>query len=127
MERIPRGAGKKQMNKQRGYVHTYVSCHTIAYPKLCQRPIWGASGQHIYHNIIYVLNHHKIYITIFVWRLILSTVSPYMASICLCTNWTLGGVKDRYIKYEKSGDNVFGAAVTGLPILKIVRNVLSLL
>ena len=27
------------------------------------------------------------------------TVSPPMESMCLRENWTLGGVKDRYIKY----------------------------
>ena len=41
-----------------------------------------------------------------------------MASICLHTNWTLGGVKDRYIKYKKTGDQFVGRDLTGLPILK---------
>ena len=41
-----------------------------------------------------------------------------MASICLCANWTLGVVKDIYIKYEKAGDQFVGRSVTGLPILK---------
>ena len=76
MESIAHGAGKKHINKQRGYVHTYISRHTIAYPKLCQQPIWGASSQHIYHNIIEVINHHENDITIFVWRPILSQVNP---------------------------------------------------
>ena len=46
------------------------------------------------------------------------TVSLPMASICLRANWTLRGVKDRYIKYKKSGDEFVGRAVTALPILK---------
>ena len=41
-----------------------------------------------------------------------------MDQICLRTNWTLGGVKDRYIKYKKAGDQFFGMSVTGLPILE---------
>ena len=41
-----------------------------------------------------------------------------MELICLRANWTLGGVKDRYIKYKKSGDQFVGRAVSGLPILK---------
>ena len=46
------------------------------------------------------------------------TVFPPKASVCLRKNWTLGGVKDRYIKYKKLGDLVVGRAATGLPILK---------
>ena len=75
MERIPHGADKQQMNKQHGYLHTYEAGHTIVYPKLWQRPICGASVQHIYHNIIYVLNHHKDDITIFLWHLILAYIN----------------------------------------------------
>ena len=45
------------------------------------------------------------------------TVSPPMASICIRLCWTLGGVKDKYIKYERSGDQVVGRTVCGLPIL----------
>ena len=41
-----------------------------------------------------------------------------MTSICLHSNWTLEGVKDRYTKYKKTGDQFVGRAVTGLPILK---------
>ena len=47
-----------------------------------------------------------------------STVSTSMSSICLHKNWTLIGVKDRYIKYKKSGDQFVGRSVTGLPILE---------
>ena len=46
------------------------------------------------------------------------TVYPPVASTFLRTNWTSGGVKERYIKYKKSGDQFIGRAVTGLPILK---------
>ena len=46
------------------------------------------------------------------------TVSPPMVSICLISNWTLGGVQDRYIKYEGAGDQFVGKAVSGIPILK---------
>ena len=40
-----------------------------------------------------------------------------MASICLRSNWTLGGVKDNYIKYEHTGDQFVGLTVSGLPIM----------
>ena len=43
---------------------------------------------------------------------------PPMASICLHTNWKLGGVKYRYIKYMKTGDQFVGSDVNGLPIFK---------
>ena len=41
-----------------------------------------------------------------------------MEYISLCAKWTLGRVKDRYIKYDKAGDYFVGRAVTGLLILK---------
>ena len=46
------------------------------------------------------------------------TVSLPMALICLRVNWALGGVKDIYIKYMKSGYQFVGRSVSGLPILK---------
>ena len=44
------------------------------------------------------------------------TVSPPMASICLRAGWSMGPVKERYIHYEKAGDQFLGRAVTGLDI-----------
>ena len=46
------------------------------------------------------------------------TVSFLAASIFLRKNWTLGGVKDRYIKYDKARDQFVGRSISGLPILK---------
>ena len=46
------------------------------------------------------------------------TVSPPMASICLRAGWSMGNVKDRYIHYEKAGDQFCGRCVTGLSSLK---------
>ena len=43
------------------------------------------------------------------------TVSPPTASICLRENWTLGGVKDIYIKYEGAGNQFIGRAVSVIP------------
>ena len=45
------------------------------------------------------------------------TVSPPMASICLRAGWSMGNVKDRYIHYEKAGDQYCGRAVTGISSL----------
>ena len=36
------------------------------------------------------------------------TVCPPMAAICLCAGWSMGPVKDRYIHYEKAGDQFVG-------------------
>ena len=40
------------------------------------------------------------------------TVSPPMASICLRACWSMGPIKDRYIHYEKAGDQFVGRSVT---------------
>ena len=46
------------------------------------------------------------------------TVSPPISSICLRAGWTLGTIKDRYIHYNKSGDQFCGRCVTGISSLK---------
>ena len=45
------------------------------------------------------------------------TVSPPMAAICLRAAWSMGNVKDRYIHYEKAGDEFVGRTVTGISSL----------
>ena len=45
------------------------------------------------------------------------TVSPPMSSICLRACWSMGPVKDRYIHYEKAGDQFCGRSVTGISSL----------
>ena len=45
-----------------------------------------------------------------------STVSPPMASICLRAGWSMGPVKEKYIHYEKAGDQYVGRVVTGLNV-----------
>ena len=44
------------------------------------------------------------------------TVSPPMASICLRACWGMGPIKDRYIHYEKVGDQFVGRYVTGISL-----------
>ena len=46
------------------------------------------------------------------------TVSPPMASIFLRAGWSMGDVKDRYIHYEKAGDQFCGRSVTGISSMK---------
>ena len=47
------------------------------------------------------------------------TVSPPMSLICLQACCSMGNVKDRYIHYEKSGDQFCGRGVTGIsPLCK---------
>ena len=47
------------------------------------------------------------------------TVSPPMSSICLRACWSMGPVKDRYIHYEKAGDQFCGRYATGVSSLRI--------
>ena len=48
----------------------------------------------------------------------LCTVSPHMSSMWLRENWKLGGVKDRYIKYEGAGDFVLVGLSVGFLFLR---------
>jgi hypothetical protein len=45
-----------------------------------------------------------------------STVSPPMVSICLRAMWSMGHVKERYLQYEKAGDQYLGRVVCGLDV-----------
>ena len=38
------------------------------------------------------------------------------AALCVRAGWSMGGVKDRYIKYAEAGDRVCGRTVTGLDV-----------
>ena len=40
---------------------------------------------------------------------------PLIVSVCLRTGWTLGRVKERYLKYEIVGDELVGRTLTGIP------------
>ena len=42
------------------------------------------------------------------------TVSPPIVSICIRAGWVMGGVKDRYLKYEAAGDEYVGRCASGL-------------
>jgi integrase len=45
-----------------------------------------------------------------------STACPSSVAIYLRAGWTLGGVQDRYMKYEAAGDMFVGRTVAGLPV-----------
>ena len=45
------------------------------------------------------------------------TVSPPMSAICLRASWSMYTVKDRYIHYEKAGDQYVGRCATGVSSL----------
>jgi hypothetical protein len=45
-----------------------------------------------------------------------STVLPPMVSICLRAMWSMGHVKERYLQYEKAGDQYLGQVVCGLDV-----------
>ena len=45
-----------------------------------------------------------------------TTVSPPMVSICLRAMWSMGHVKERYLQYEKAGDQYLGRVVAGLDV-----------
>ena len=42
------------------------------------------------------------------------TVSPPIVSLCIRAGWTMGGVKDRYLKYEAAGNQYVGRCACGL-------------
>lgn len=44
-----------------------------------------------------------------------STACPPSTAIHLRAGWALGGVQDRYLRYEAAGDQYVGRTVTGLP------------
>jgi hypothetical protein len=44
-----------------------------------------------------------------------ATACPSSTAIHLRTGWALGGVQDRYMRYEKAGDMHIGRTVCGLP------------
>lgn len=45
-----------------------------------------------------------------------STGGPSIVSVCLRCGWTIGGVQDRYFRYEAAGDQFLGRVVAGLPV-----------
>ena len=45
-----------------------------------------------------------------------TTVSPPMVSICLRAMWSIGHNKERYLQYEKAGDQYLGRVVCGLNV-----------
>ena len=45
-----------------------------------------------------------------------SAVSPPMVSVCLRTMWSMRHVKERYLQYEKVGDQYLGRVVCGLDV-----------
>ncbi|EGZ14504.1 hypothetical protein PHYSODRAFT_382410, partial [Phytophthora sojae] len=45
-----------------------------------------------------------------------STGGPSIVSVCLRCGWSLGGVQDRYFRYEAAGDQFLGRVVAGLPV-----------
>ena len=40
---------------------------------------------------------------------------PPVVSVCLRAGWTIGRVKERYLKYESAGDELVGRTLTGIP------------
>ena len=45
-----------------------------------------------------------------------SMVSPPMVSICLRSMWSMGSIKERYLQFEKAGDQYLGQVVCGLDV-----------
>ena len=45
-----------------------------------------------------------------------TTVSPPMVSVCLRAMWSMGHIKERYLQYEKAGDQYLGRVVCGLDV-----------
>ena len=47
-----------------------------------------------------------------------STHGPSIISVCIRCDWSIGGVQDRYLRYENAGDQFLGRVVAGLPMDK---------
>jgi hypothetical protein len=45
-----------------------------------------------------------------------TTVSLPMVSICLCAMWSMGDIKERYLQYEKVGDQYLRQVVCGFEV-----------
>jgi hypothetical protein len=45
-----------------------------------------------------------------------STCGPSIVSVALRCVWSLGNVQDRYLRFERAGDQYVGRAICGLPI-----------
>jgi len=45
------------------------------------------------------------------------TMSPPIVSVCIRCGWVMGGVKDRYLKYESAGDQFVGRCAACLDLL----------
>ena len=45
-----------------------------------------------------------------------TTFGVSFAAVCVRAGWSMGGVKDRYIKYAEAGDRVCGRTVSGLDV-----------
>lgn len=45
-----------------------------------------------------------------------STAGPSIVAVCLRCGWKLGDVQDRYLRYERAGDQFVGRTVCGLPL-----------
>ena len=44
---------------------------------------------------------------------------PSISSACICAGWTMGSVKDVYMRYLSSGDQFVGRCLTMLPLLRM--------
>jgi hypothetical protein len=44
-----------------------------------------------------------------------STAGPSIIAVASRASWKIGGVLDKYLKYERAGDNYLGRVVAGLP------------
>ena len=47
-----------------------------------------------------------------------STAAPPSTAVHLRAGWALGGVQDRYLRYEAAGDQYVGRTVSGLPMTR---------
>jgi hypothetical protein len=45
-----------------------------------------------------------------------TTSGPSIVSVSLRTGWTMGNVMDRYLRFERAGDNYVGRILCGLPV-----------
>ncbi|KUG01951.1 hypothetical protein AM587_10001959 [Phytophthora nicotianae] len=101
----------------------YLACH----PRLQQGPLFPGSNQKLRFSkalgsLLKLDGSAKTYGTHSVRKGVAtfacggSTGGPSIVSVCLRCGWSLGGVQDRYFRYEAAGDQFLGRVVAGLPI-----------
>ncbi|POM62610.1 LOW QUALITY PROTEIN: hypothetical protein PHPALM_28209 [Phytophthora palmivora] len=99
----------------------YIACRPL-FPGSHQKVRFGNTLSHLITQMT-GLNHygtHSIRKGVATFACSGTTGGPSIASVCLRVGWSLGGVlggvQDRYTRYESAGDQYLGRVVAGMPL-----------